>query len=60
MWSTDITYIKVKGGMVYLAAIIDWHSKAVPSHKISNTMDTTRVMDVLNNALEKYGSPRDI
>ena len=60
VWSTDITYIKVKGGMVYLAAIIDWHSKAVPSHKISNTMDTTRVMDVLNNALEKYGSPRDI
>ena len=43
--------------MVYFAAIIDWHSKAVLSHKISNTMDTTRVMNVLNNALEKYGSP---
>jgi putative transposase len=57
VWSTDITYIKVKGGMVYLAAIIDWHSKAVLSHKISNTMDTTLVMDVLNNALEQYGSP---
>ncbi len=57
VWSTDITYIKVKGGMVYLAAIIDWHSKAVLSHKISNTMDTALVMDVLNNALEQYGSP---
>ena len=29
VWSTDITYIKIGGGMVYLAAIIDWHSKAV-------------------------------
>ena len=38
VWSTDITYIKIKGGMVYLAAVIDWHSKAVLSHKISNTM----------------------
>jgi putative transposase len=57
VWSTDITYIKVKGGMVYLTAIIDWHSKAVLAHKISNTMDSTLVMDVLNNALEHYGTP---
>jgi len=57
VWSTDITYIKVKGGMVYLAAIIDWHSKAVLSHKISNTMDTALVMDVLNDALARYGNP---
>ena len=34
VWSTDITYIKINGGMVYLAAVIDWHSKAVLSHKI--------------------------
>jgi hypothetical protein len=27
VWSTDITYIKIAGGMVYMAAIIDWHSK---------------------------------
>ena len=54
VWSTDITYIKIKGGMVYMAAIItgnffakaktafasfDWYSKAVLSWKISNTMD---------------------
>jgi putative transposase len=35
VWSTDITYIKIAGGMVYMAAIIDWHSKAVLSYKIS-------------------------
>ena len=57
VWSTDITYVKIKGGMVYLAAIIDWHSKAVLSHKISNTMDSALVMDVLEQALSHYGTP---
>ena len=52
VWSTDITHIKINGGTVYLAAIIDWYScsetesrnkvrtKAVLSWRISNTMDT--------------------
>ena len=57
VWSTDITYIKINGGMVYLAAIIDWYSKAVLSWRISNTMDTDLVMGVLNEALSKYGKP---
>jgi putative transposase len=57
VWSTDITYIKIKGGMVYLAAVIDWHSKAVLSHKISNTMDCALVMNVLDAALDRYGKP---
>jgi putative transposase len=57
VWSTDITYIKIKGGMVYLAAIIDWYSKAILSWRISNVMDTDLVMGVLNEALSKYGKP---
>jgi putative transposase len=57
VWSTDITYIKIKGGMVYMAAIIDWYSKAVLSYKISNTMDSSLVMSVLNEALSLYGKP---
>ena len=57
VWSTDITYIKIAGGMVYLAAVIDWYSKAVLSWRISNTMDTALVMDVLDEALLKYGKP---
>jgi len=57
VWSTDITYVKINGGMVYLAAIIDWHSKAVLSHNISNTMDSALVMDVLDHALSLYGTP---
>ena len=57
VWSTDITYIKINGGMVYMAAIIDWYSKAVLSWRISNTMDTALVMSVLDEALLKYGKP---
>lgn len=57
VWSTDITYIKIAGGMVYMAAIIDWHSKAVLAHKISNTMDNQLVMSVLNDALAKHPHP---
>lgn len=57
VWSGDITYIRTNGGFVYLAAIIDWHSKAILSYKISNSMDATLVTDTLRNALEKYPAP---
>lgn len=57
VWSTDITYIKTASGTVYLAAIIDWHSKAVLSWDISNTMDSSLVMRVLNDAIDKFGTP---
>ena len=40
VWSGDITYIPVKGGFMYLVAIIDWHSRAILSWRLSNTMDT--------------------
>lgn len=57
VWSTDITYIKTNAGTVYMAAIIDWYSKAVLSWDISNTMDSGLVMKVLHEALDKYGFP---
>jgi len=57
VWSTDMTYIKVDGGFVYLAAVIDWYSKAILSYKISNTMDSSLVIDVLTQALDKHGVP---
>ena len=57
VWCTDITYIKTKHGYVYLAAIIDWYSKAILSSAISNTMDTEFVMSVLDRALFQYGKP---
>ena len=57
VWSTDITYIKTVSGTVYLAAIIDWHSKAVLSWDISNMMDSSLVMRVLDDAIDKFGTP---
>ena len=58
VWSGDITYIRINGGFMYLAAVIDWHSKAILSYKISNSMDTTLATDVLEDALAKYPKPK--
>lgn len=58
VWSGDITYIRTNNGFMYLAAIIDWHSKAILSYKLSNSMDATLVTDVLLDALNKYTAPK--
>lgn len=57
VWSGDITYIRMHGGFMYMAAIIDWHSRAILSYKLSNSMDVTLVTDVLQDALSKYPAP---
>ena len=57
VWSTDITYIKLEKGFVYLAAIIDWHSKKILSWKLSNTMDLSLTTSVLKEALALYPKP---
>lgn len=57
VWSTDITYIKLESGFVYLAAIIDWHSKKILSWKLSNSMDNLLVTSVLKEALTLYPKP---
>ena len=57
VWSTDITYIKLEKGFVYLAAIIDWHSKKILSWKLSNTMDISLTTTVLKEALGIYPKP---
>ena len=43
---------------MYLAAIIDWHSKAILSYKISNTMDASLVTDTLREAIANHGIPK--
>ncbi len=57
VWSTDITYIKLEKGFVYLAAIIDWHSKKILSWKLSNSMDVSLTTSVLKEALSLYPKP---
>jgi len=39
VWSTDITYIPIKGGFFYLTVVMDWYSRYVLSWRVSNTMD---------------------
>jgi putative transposase len=58
VWSGDITYIRTNGGFMYLAAVIDWHSRAILSYKISNSMDATLATEVLKEALDKYPKPK--
>lgn len=57
VWCTDITYIPIKRGFLYLIAVIDWYSKKVLSWRISNTLDTHFCIEALEEALEKYPHP---
>lgn len=56
VWSTDITYIPITGGFMYLVAVIDWYSRYVLSWRLSNTMDVNFCLDALEDAL-KMGMP---
>jgi putative transposase len=51
VWSTDITYIPLPQGYVYLVAVIDWYSRYVLSWELSNTMDMTFCLSALEKAL---------
>jgi len=51
VWSTDITYIKMVQGFLYLVAIMDWHSRYVLAWRLSNTLDTQFCLDALEGAL---------
>jgi len=57
VWSTDITYIRLAQGFVYLVAIIDWYSRKVLAWQVSNTMDAGFCVDCLTAALNEYGAP---
>ena len=57
VWCSDITYIPTKNGYLYLCAVMDWYSRYVLSWRLSNSMDTTIVMDALEEALCR-GKPR--
>jgi putative transposase len=51
VWSTDITYVRLSKGFVYLVAIIDWFSRYVLSWELSVSLDTTFCMSALEKAL---------
>lgn len=51
VWATDITYIRLSSGWVYLVAIIDWHSRYVLSWRLSQSMDVSFCLEALEDAL---------
>ena len=57
VWATDITYISLAKGFVYLTVVLDWYSRKVLSWRVSNTMDTAFCLEVLDEALARYGTP---
>jgi len=56
-WCSDITYIRMRGGFVYLTAVMDWHSRFVLSWEVSVTMDDDFCISALQSAIRRYGKP---
>lgn len=56
VWSTDITYIRLRNGFLYLTAILDWHSRYVLAWELSNTLDAGFCVSALERALRR-GQP---
>lgn len=56
VWASDITYVPLTGGYVYLVAIIDWHSRYVIAWRISNSLETSFCVEALEEALQ-HGRP---
>jgi len=57
VWASDISYIRLKNGFSYLCAVIDLHTRAIVSHRLSNTMDDNLVASTIEDALLRYGKP---
>ncbi len=57
VYASDITFIPMKRGFVYLVAVIDWYSRKVLSRRISNTMETDFCVEALEEAIAVYGAP---
>jgi putative transposase len=57
VWCTDITYIPMARGFVYLVAIVDWFSRRVLAHRLSITLTTDFCIEALEEALAKHGRP---
>jgi putative transposase len=57
VWSSDITYIRMAQGFVYLVAIIDWFSRYILSWKVSISLDSDFCIEALEEAIEQHGQP---
>lgn len=57
VWASDITYLPMENGFVYLTVIMDWHSRKVLSWRLSNSLDANFCVDALEEAIYRYGAP---
>lgn len=57
VWSTDITYVPLRCGFMYLVAVMDWHSRYVLSWRLSNTLENSFCLESLEEALGRWGVP---
>jgi putative transposase len=57
VWATDITYIPMARGFVYLVAVVDWYSRRVLAWRLSITMEAAFCVEALEEALAKHGRP---
>ena len=60
VWATDICYIPMAHGFMYLVAIMDWYSRRVLAWRVSNTFDSDFCVEALEDALTRYGPPEDL
>ena len=58
VWSTDITYVPMANGFLYLCAVIDWFSRYILSWRLSNTLLADFCVDALEEALLRWGKPQ--
>jgi putative transposase len=57
VWATDISYVPMARGFVYLVAIVDWFSRKVLAWRLSITMEADFCVEALEEALARYGKP---
>jgi putative transposase len=57
VWCSDITYIPMHQGFMYLAAVMDWHSRKILSWRLSNTLEADFCVAALEDAIAEYGIP---
>ena len=57
VWAMDITYIPMKRGFVYLAAVVDWFTRRVLSWRVSITMEVDFCLEAVEEAMARYGKP---
>ena len=58
VWATDITYIPMARGFVYLVAIVDWFTRRVLAWRMSISLDAAFCIEALEEALRRYGKPK--